>query len=169
EEAGGLLGLPDQTRDGAAPAGDAPPDHGLAIGPGQRQVVLEHLAGRLLHLVSGDAQRHARVAAGAVEPVDVLAQLEGPPAEGARRVVDGIAVLHAAVEDGDRRLALRNERAVEIDHALLHRCLLWAGLRGALNAERSSRKCAWRRQSKPARAAGASSRRFEPVREEPTR
>src|SRR5215471_19332631 len=125
----GLLALPDQTRDGADPAGDAPPDHGLAIGPVQRQVVFEHLARLLLHLVSGHVERHASVAAGAVESVDVLAQLEGPPAEGARRVVDSIAVLHAAVEDGDRRLALGNERAVEIDHALLHRCLLWADLR----------------------------------------
>src|SRR5215831_18335474 len=50
----------------------------------------------------------------------MLAQLEGPPTEGARRVVDGIAVLHPAVEDGDRRLALGNEGPVEIDHALLH-------------------------------------------------
>src|SRR5262249_42523200 len=73
----------------------------------------------------------ARVAAGAVETVDVLAELEGASAEGARRVVDGIAVLHATVEHRDRRLALRNQRAVEIDHALLHQCLLWADVRRA--------------------------------------
>jgi hypothetical protein len=106
--------------------------------------VLQHLPGLLLHLVRAQAQGHAGIAAGAVEAIDVLAKLEGPPAEGAGRVIDGIAVLNAPVEHRDHRLALRDESTVQIDHALLHASLLWRG---------PSCASAQRRQSRPAGAS----------------
>src|SRR4030095_7871282 len=100
--------------------------------------------GLLRHLVRVETQRHAGIAAGAVEAIDVLAKLEGPPAEGAGRVIDGIAVLNAPVEHRGQRRALRDQGTVQINDALLHASLLWRG---------PSCASAQRRQSRPAGAS----------------
>src|SRR5205085_8759516 len=64
------------------------------------------------------------------EAVDVLLQAEGLALEGARHVEGAVAVLPAAVAEGNHHVALRHEFAVEPGDALIaellcHDVLYW--------------------------------------------
>src|SRR5262249_54822368 len=66
---------------------------------------------------------HPRVPARSIESLNVFSHLEGSMIEGPRRIVDGIAPAHAAIKDGNNRLAFGHEATVDVDNPLTHRPL----------------------------------------------
>ena len=106
--------------------------------PQQVSVRGHHVQGHALHLVLGKPRIDPRVEHGAIQPVEVRAQLERLPSERARHVVDRIAPAKSPVEHGDDCLAFRYGVAVDVCYSLCvlsHACSLF----GADSSDRSVR------------------------------
>ena len=83
-------------------------------------------------------ERQANPVGGAIHPIEVSAQLEGPAAVGARDFVDRIAVEKTAVEDGDRGLLGGNQLSFDV-HEYRHPRLRIEARGAAQEGDRAAR------------------------------
>src|SRR5205823_3010865 len=114
--------LPAFVADRVDAAADALADPVILVLAEQVPVAIEHVLADLDHLRRLEPAVDPGVAQRAVEPVDVLLDLEDAPVEGAGHVEHAVALRKAAVAEGNHHLALRNDLAVEIGDALIGEC-----------------------------------------------
>ena len=100
-------------------AADALADPIVLVRTQEVQVAREHLFADPDHLLLAEARIDMQRLQRLVEPGHVLLQLERPAVEASGHVEDGIAILEAAVAEGDQDLSFRNIAAVEIGDALV--------------------------------------------------
>src|ERR1700728_1874619 len=84
-------------------------------------VALEDIDGESRQLLGRHAAIDAGVLQGAIEPCDVLIELEKLVAEAARHVIDALAAGETPVEDRDLGLARRYEATSDVANPLFHR------------------------------------------------
>src|SRR5262245_8815978 len=103
-----------------AAADDLP--HGAIIVRIQEMLIaLEDLDGEPRHLIGRDAGIDTRILQGAIEPSNVLVELEELVTEAARDVIDALTAGKASVEDRDLGFARRYEGAIDVAKSLFHR------------------------------------------------
>src|SRR5262245_24839676 len=102
-------------------AADDLPYGAIIVGIQEMLIAIEDLDGEPRHLIDRHPAIDTRILQGAIEPSNVLVELEELVAEAARDVIDALTAGKASVENRDFGFARRYEGAIDVAKSLFHR------------------------------------------------